>query len=230
MTSNLATIYIFPSALHPEDNKYWVNDIYKNNVLSCQIIFCETAKQTRRFLKSILPQIDLNNLEIIDLKNKHEEAAIKFKQALATFQNIGIFSDAGCPILADPGQILIDIAQQNKCTVVPMVGPSSIYLSLMGSGFSGQQFHFHGYLPIQSHLRIHYLKKLQTQCTHIFIETPYRNEALFSDIIKNLPPQRLLCLGIEIHSLNQRIITRSIDKWQASKIDLKNKQVIFLIA
>ena len=149
-------------------------------------------------------------------------------------KNIAVLSEAGCPGIADPGQILVQAAQQLNVTVKPLVGPNSILLALMASGMNGQQFQFVGYLPIDAQPRSFKLKELEEEsakkkCTQIFIETPYRNNQLLETILKTCKPSTQLCIACELTSKNELIKTKSIAEWKNEKIDLHKKPVIFCL-
>src|SRR5204863_7227956 len=131
-----------------------------------------------------------DNYEWHNMKDSNDEVASVFKQKIKEEKNIGIISEAGCPGVADPGQFLVSIAQQMNVIVKPLVGPNSILLALMASGMNGQQFQFHGYLPIDNQQRSKAIKELEAEsakkkCTQVFIETPYRNNQLTEALLKN---------------------------------------------
>ena len=147
---------------------------------------------------------------------------------------MGVISEAGCPAVADPGADVVAIAQRKGLTVVPLVGPSSIILSVMASGFNGQSFAFNGYLPIDSAERIKRLKQLEQriyteQQTQLFIETPYRNQKLLTDILQNCRPQTRLCIAANITCPDQYIRTRTIKEWQGHTPELSKIPCIFLL-
>lgn len=147
---------------------------------------------------------------------------------------MGILSEAGCPAIADPGADLVAAAQRRGFRVVPLVGPSSILLSLMGSGFNGQSFAFQGYLPIDSDRRSRKLREMQQRIirerqTQIFIETPYRNNKLIAELTRELPGDMLLCVASDITGPGERIITRSLRQWEKSTLDYDKIPAIFLL-
>ena len=168
------------------------------------------------------------------MKEVTEEVASAFKQKIKEEKNIGIISEAGCPGIADPGQILIKEAQKLNVEIKPLVGPSSILLALMASGFNGQQFSFHGYLPIDNLERIKKIRQLedesvQKKCTQIFIETPYRNNKMLETILNHCRATTQLCVAAELTSVNEFIRSKSIAEWKNEPIDLHKKPVIFLL-
>ncbi len=148
--------------------------------------------------------------------------------------DVAVISEAGCPGIADPGADVVKIAHQKNIKVVPLVGPSSVVLALMASGFNGQNFAFKGYLPVKPNERTRELAKLekrvQTQKqTQIFIETPYRNNPLIADILKTCSPSTLLCIAANITGENEFIATKSIQQWKKEVPDLHKIPVIFLL-
>lgn len=147
---------------------------------------------------------------------------------------MGIVSEAGCPAVADPGALVVELAQQKNIQVVPLVGPSSILLALMASGFNGQSFSFEGYLPIDNEKRIKRLKLLENRIytenqTQIFIETPYRNNKIVQDFIAHCRPSTKLCIASEITTDNEFIKTKPIGRWKNTCPDLSKKPTIFLL-
>jgi 16S rRNA (cytidine1402-2'-O)-methyltransferase len=153
---------------------------------------------------------------------------------LAEGQSMGVISEAGCPAVADPGADVVAIAQRRGLKVVPLVGPSSIILSVMGSGFNGQSFAFHGYLPIEPAERAKRIKQLEQRVyaedqTQLFIETPYRNMKMMEDILKNCRPQTRLCVAANITCPDAFIRTRTVKEWQGKLPNLDKIPCIFLI-
>lgn len=157
-----------------------------------------------------------------------------FKQQLKENKNIGIISEAGCPGVADPGQVLAEAAHAAGATVKPLVGPSSILLALMASGLNGQQFQFVGYLPIDTTQRIKAIRDLEAEsakknCTQLFIETPYRNNQLLETIIKTGRPTTLLCVAADITAETEYIHTKSLADWKKQLPDLHKRPTIFCL-
>ncbi len=208
----------------------YIIDAIKN----CKVIFAENERTARRFLKSICKQIVIDDYEWHTIHKAETEQLAVFTQKIKEEKNIAIISEAGCPGIADPGQILVYAAQQMNVTVKPLAGPSSILLALMASGMNGQQFQFAGYLPIDAQQRITKLKELEEEsarkkCTQIFIETPYRNNQLLEVILKICKPSTQLCIASELTSKKEFIKTKSITGWKGEQIDLHKKPVIFLL-
>ena len=203
-------------------------------VKDCAVIFAENERTARRFLKSICKEIVIDDYEWFTIHKAEEELISTFKQKLTANKNIAIISEAGCPGIADPGQVLIAAAQQMNAVIKPLVGPSSILLALMASGMNGQLFEFMGYLPIDNNERIKSIKELETasaknNSTKIFIETPYRNNQLIETILKTCKPSTKFCIAAELTSANEFIKTRTIADWRKEKTDFHKKPVIFLL-
>ena len=239
MTSK-SIVYLIPSFLS-EDSIDTIPVYIIDAVKDCKVIFAENERTARRFLKSMckacLPreqEIVIDDYEWFTIHKAEAEQIAVFKQKIKEEKNIAIISEAGCPGIADPGQILVHAAQQMNVTVKPLVGPSSVLLALMASGMNGQQFQFVGYLSIDAQPRANKLKELEEEsarkkCTQIFIETPYRNNQLLEAILKTCRPSTQLCIAVELTSKNEFIKTKSIADWRNEKIDLHKKPVIFLI-
>jgi 16S rRNA (cytidine1402-2'-O)-methyltransferase len=225
-------IYLIPSFLS-DDSFETIPAYIITAIKDCKVIFAENERTARRFLKSICKQIVIDDYEWFTIHKTETEQLATFKQKIIEEKNIAIISEAGCPGIADPGQILVKAAQQLDVVVKPLVGPNSILLALMGSGMNGQQFQFVGYLPIDTQPRVLKIKELEEEsgkkkCTQIFIETPYRNNQLLEILLKTCKPSTQLCIACELTSKNEYIKTRSIEYWKKENIDLHKKPVIFL--
>lgn len=207
----------------------------KEIILSIKYFIVENVRTARRFLKQTDPAIEIDELTFYTL-NKHttKEELSGFLNPIQEGFSIGIISEAGCPAIADPGSDIVAIAQQKNIKVVPLVGPSSILLALMASGFNGQNFAFAGYLPIDSDERIRTLKQLEHRIytenqTQLFIETPYRNEKLLADILKTCKPSTKLCIAADITLESEYIRTKSITEWKKSLPELSKRPCIFAL-
>ncbi len=228
-----STVYLVPCVLDEAATQtipLYIIDAVKN----CSVIFAENERTARRFLKSICREIVIDDYEWFTIHKAEEELITTFKQKIKEEKNIAIISEAGCPGIADPGQILIAAAQQTDATIKPLVGPSSILLALMASGMNGQQFEFVGYLPIDNTEKIKRIKEIETSSeknnsTKIFIETPYRNNQLIETILKTCKPSTKFCIASELTSANEYIKTKTIAEWQKEKTDFHKKPVIFLL-
>ncbi|NDW18028.1 SAM-dependent methyltransferase [Dysgonomonas sp. 216] len=204
-------------------------------ILQIKYFIVENIRSARRFLKKTDQSINIDELTFFEL-NKHTKSTDidNYLQPMAKGFNVGVISEAGCPAIADPGADIVAIAQQKNYKVVPLVGPSSILMSLMASGFNGQSFAFHGYLPIDANERIKTIKNLEQRIysenqTQIFIETPYRNDKLVDDIINNCRPSTKLCIAMDITCDDEFIKTLPVKNWIKQKPDMNKKPCIFLI-
>ncbi len=229
----MSTIYLIPCTL-AEDATATIPLYILDAVNQCSVIFAENERSARRFLKSMDKNIVIDNFEWYAIHKAEEEQLKQFAQKIKEGKNIAIISEAGCPGIADPGQVLIAAAQQLNCIVKPLVGPSSILLALMASGMNGQQFEFLGYLPIDNLERSKKLKEIEASSqknnsTKIFIETPYRNNQLVEAIFKTCAPGTKLCIGVNITAPNESIRTYSIADWKNKKPELHKQPAIFLI-
>jgi len=203
-------------------------------VKSCQVIFAENERTARRFLKSMSKEIVIDDFEWHTIHKAEQEEINNFRQKIMEEKNIAIISEAGCPGVADPGQILINEAQKMNVAVRPLVGTNSILLALMASGLNGQHFCFEGYLPIDNLERNKKIKQLEedslkNNSTKIFIETPYRNNKLLETVLQNCKLSTRLCIAAELTSPNEWIKTKAIADWKKESIDLHKKPVIFLL-
>ena len=229
----MSIVYLVPSVL--DDLAVQTIPTYLiDAVKDCQVIFAENERTTRRFLKSICKDIVIDDYEWFTIHKAEEEQKNSFRQKIKEGKNIAIISEAGCPGIADPGQILIELAQQLDIAVKPLVGPSSILLALMASGMNGQQFEFVGYLPIDNIERIKAVKEMELtsakkNSTQIFIETPYRNNQLVETLLKVCKPTTKICIAAELTGINEFIKTKTAADWQKEKIDFHKKPVIFLL-
>ena len=231
----MPTLYLIPTSLGecsfdkilPTQNTQIVTDL-KHFVV-------EDVRTARRFLKKANPAIEINDLTFYVL-NQHTtpEELSSFLSPMFAGHDLGVLSEAGCPAIADPGADVVAMAQKNNFTVVPLVGPSSILLSLMASGFNGQSFAFVGYLPIQPADRAKMLRKLENRAytedqSQIFIETPYRNMKMLEEILQVCQPNTRLCIAVDITLETEFIKTKTVKEWKTKLPDLSKRPCIFLI-
>lgn len=195
----------------------------------------ENIRSARRFLKKCDRDIDIDSLRftVLDEHTRPEDVPAMLLP-LEAGQPIGVISEAGCPAVADPGADLVAAAQRKGLKVVPLVGPSSILLALMASGFNGQSFAFNGYLPIHQPQRAAKLKEMERRIvrerqTQIFIETPYRNNRLIAELASSLPGDRLLCVASDLTGEKERTITLPLSKWRRQQLDFDKIPAIFLL-
>lgn len=206
-------------------------------LLGIKHFIVEDVRSARRFLKRVDKDINIDELTFYPL-NKHTSPKdiASYLEPLQKGMPMGVISEAGCPAVADPGADVVAIAQRKRLKVVPLVGPSSIILSVMGSGFNGQSFAFNGYLPIEPGERTKKIKQLETRAyvesqTQLFIETPYRNHKMIEELLHTCRPQTRLCIAAGITCENEYIRTLSIQDWKKEKNipDLSKTPSIFLI-
>lgn len=195
----------------------------------------ENVRSARRFIKACDRDIDVNLCSFAEL-NRHTDPkeVASMLEPMAEGNDMGVISEAGCPAIADPGADVVAIAQRKGYEVVPLVGPSSIIMSLMGSGFNGQSFAFNGYLPIEPSARSAKLKEMERRIrkehqTQIFIETPYRNNKLIAALASSLPSDIKLCVASDITGPRQSILTLPISAWKSRKYDYDKVPTIFLL-
>ncbi|MEO5999025.1 MAG: SAM-dependent methyltransferase [Chitinophagaceae bacterium] len=203
-------------------------------VKSCQVFFVENERSARRYLKQLWKEMVIDNYEWHPIHKAEDGLRDTFRKLLQRGMTIGIISEAGCPGVADPGQLLVAVAHSMGAVVKPLVGPSSILLALMASGMNGQQFRFDGYLPIDNAERMKALKEmeedsLRTKTTHIFIETPYRNNQILETILKTCLPATRLCVAVDITSSQEAILTKTINDWKKNIPDINKRPAIFLL-
>lgn len=226
-------VYLIPSFL--SENAFETIPGYVIKALKdCSVIFAENERTSRRFLKAMDHGMVIDDFEWHTIHKAEEEQINIFKEKVKEGKNIAIISEAGCPGIADPGQILVSEAQKLNVKIKPLVGPSSVLLALMASGLNGQHFCFLGYLPIDNHERIKKIKQieeksLKRKCTQIFIETPYRNNKMLETLLQHCHSSTRLCIAAELTSASEYIATKSITDWKKEKIDLHKKPVIFLL-
>jgi 16S rRNA (cytidine1402-2'-O)-methyltransferase len=229
------TLYLIPSVIAEDTaNSVIPEDVIKY-ISELDEFIVENERTARRFLKSIMYARSLDSI-VLHTLNKHTDSSEihSFIHALLNGKNIGLLSEAGCPCIADPGSEVVRLAHHHGIHVKPMVGPSSILLALITSGFNGQNFAFNGYLPIKKNERFKKIKELETKAyredqTQIFMETPFRNMQLLQDIFNNCKPSTLLCIAAEITGSNEFIKTKSIADWKKNIPQLNKRTAVFLL-
>ena len=229
----LGKVYLLPMLLHEEGFDSMPTDVL-TWIQQCDAFFVENEKTARRYFKKLWKEMVIDDYTWHAIHKVENEQIHAFTQLIKQGKNIGILSEAGCAGIADPGQILVAAAQELGAIVKPYTGPSSLLLALMGSGMNGQNFHFHGYLPIDALERKKKIQTLETEIkqtgvTQLFIETPYRNNQLFEAIIQNCHPGTKLCVAMELTGPNEWIKTQSVANWKNSKPELHKKLVVFLL-
>jgi 16S rRNA (cytidine1402-2'-O)-methyltransferase len=228
-------LYLIPTVLAEDTAAATLSAQVVSAILETDHYFVEEARTARRFISSLKTGKQIADLHfyILDKDTTHSHVKSYFKDIPAA-ANIGIISEAGCPGIADPGALAVELSHQAGRTVKPLVGPSSILLALMASGFNGQSFTFHGYLPIDGPQRIRSLQQMEQEAvkhgrTQIFMETPYRNNQLMKDMLEMCNPATRLCIAANITAANEFIKTMKIRDWKSAIPDLHKQPAIFLI-
>ena len=231
-----AALYLIPVQLSDVELNKVLPQANIHIVKEIKHFIVENVRSARRFLKKCDRTIDIDSLTFVELNRhtKQEQIPEMLNPLLMGGEPIGVISEAGCPAIADPGADVVAIAQSHGLKVIPLVGPSSILMGLMGSGFNGQSFAFLGYLPIDSTQRAKKIKEMEQRImresqTQIFIETPYRNNALMADICKTMPPHIKLCIATDITGERESIVTKGVKAWLKKLPDLNKVPTIFLL-
>ena len=230
----VGTIYLIPVPLAEEELKT-IPEYAKQKAIEIKHYFVENIRTARRYLKQIDRAVVIDEIVFSEM-NQHEHADLNLLEKwLKAGKDIGVMSEAGCPAVADPGSIIVAKAQELNAKIVPFVGPNSILLALMASGFNGQGFRFVGYLPVKNLDKKSAIIDLEMQSskgneTQIFIETPYRNNQLLEDLIKFCKPSTKICIAVNItDNTNESIQTKTIAQWKMKLPDLHKKPAIFLL-
>ena len=235
MNSMTGKLYLIPTTLGENEPLEVLPISIKRVIEEIDFYIVENEKTARRFIKKINSKKSQPSLQI-QLLNKFTEPSSlsSFLDPCLSGHNVGVISEAGCPGIADPGAEVVRIAHEKNIQVVPMVGPSSILLAMMASGFNGQSFAFNGYLPIDSGERRKMVKKFEKTSkdlnqSQIFIETPYRNNKLLEELLKILSPTTKLCIAADITLQTEYIKTLTVAQWSKEKVELHKRPAIFII-
>lgn len=229
------TLYLIPSLLGECDSEPVISLGVKKIISSLEFFIVENEKSARYFLKNVNPDIFQQNLKIFVLdKHNDQPDYSSFLKPAREGKNTGLLSEAGCPAVADPGAAVVELAHKLKIKVVPLVGPSAILLALMASGLNGQQFCFHGYLPVEKEQRKAKIKQLEKESqqkkqTQIFIETPYRNMQMVQELMNTCEPGTLLCIATDITLPSEMIMTCNISEWKKSIPEINRRPSVFLL-
>lgn len=226
-------LHLIPNLLSPDQTQAipsYIADI----VSSLKVFYVEEIKSARRFLKKMNKDIVIDHLTFFML-NEHENTSLaEATKFLNQGISIGYISEAGCPAVADPGQELVALAHQLGAEVKPHVGPNSILLALMASGFNGQQFRFLGYLPNKQPMLTQKIKEIEAEsqsnnCTQIFIETPYRNHQLMEELMKHCNPNTKLCVAANLTANDEKIWTKTIREWKQTEMAIHKIPAVFVL-
>lgn len=229
-------LFLLPAYLSEKTPLAHFAPIIKEYILKTDFFFVENEKTARKVIKFFAPEKKQADLKLFLLDKYTETAELKEAQdRMLDGQDFALLSEAGLPCIADPGNLIVKWCHEKNIQVVPVSGPSSIILALISSGFNGQEFTFHGYLPIDKSERKRKILQLENEVqktgyTQIFMETPYRNNALFQDLCSSLSLQTKLCIAANINDPEYEFIKmRNIKNWQKQKAELHKIPAIFLI-
>jgi len=235
-TSNQGELFLIPVSIEQEFNNDFLLEEDKKKLKKVKNFIVENPKTARKALKKLNLNQSLQELNIVEHSKKSSLVSIEdYLKPVFAGENLGLLSDSGTPCIADPGALIVSKAHELNIKVTPLVGPSSIILSLMASGFNGQNFCFHGYVPIEENEKADFFKEIQKnikakQETQIFIETPYRNNKLLTDILKIDNASIKLCVATNLTNTDQVIVSKSLKEWRQNKLpDLSKKLCVFLI-
>lgn len=234
--SKKGTLYLIPNTLGKTPENNTIPDYVLNVIRQLDVFVVENVKTAARYLRWVGGTVPEYEIEFLLLnKNTPAREMASFLEPLKNGNNAGLLSEAGCPAVADPGSEFIKMAHAQNIRVSPLVGPSSILLALMGSGFNGQQFTFHGYLPIDQNKRQGTIQKLEQEsksngATQIFMEAPHRNDNIKKDVIRYCQPTTRFCTATNLTLPDERIISKKISEWRkdAGK-SIHKEPTIFLI-
>ena len=232
----ISTLFLIPSSLDQDAIYDFMIEEQRSKIRDIKYFIVENEKSARKTIKKLKLSTPIQELSILPhSKDTPVETLLSYIKPLLDGKNIGLLSDAGVPCIADPGSNIVKLAHQNNINVIPLVGPSSIILSLMASGFNGQNFRFHGYVPIKKEEKKKKLELMQKDIlthyeTQIFIETPYRNNQLLDSLINTLEHKINLCIAINLTTDEEVIISKNIGEWRKNDIpDLSKKLCIYLL-
>lgn len=235
MIMNSPSLYLIPVTLGDTAINRVLPTYNTEIITDLRFFIVENVRSARRFMKKCNPAINIDGLTFFELnENSDRKNLERMLTPMMEGNSMGIISDAGCPAVADPGADVVAIAQRLEYKVIPLVGPSSILMAVMASGFNGQSFAFNGYLPIDGNERVKKLKHLESRAynedqTQLFIETPYRNNKMAEDILQHCRPSTRLCIAMNISCEDEFIVSKSVKAWKNNLPDLHKKPCIFLI-
>jgi 16S rRNA (cytidine1402-2'-O)-methyltransferase len=235
-TSKQGELFLIPISIEQEFRNDFLLEEDKKKLKKIKNFIVENPKTARKALKKLNLDQNLQELNIIEHSKKFSLKSIgDYLEPIFAGESLGLLSDSGTPCIADPGALIVSKAHELKIKVTPLVGPSSIILSLMASGFNGQNFRFHGYVPIEENKKTDFFKEIQKNIkakeeTQIFIETPYRNNKLLTDIMKINNESINLCIATNLTDTDQVIVSKSLKEWRQNKRpDLSKKLCVFLL-
>ena len=228
-------LYLIPSLIGSSDIDNYLPDSIINHIRRINIFIVENVRSARRFIKKVDKQKEIDACTFYAYgKHDNVNLEIDFLPHILKGEDVGIISEAGLPCVADPGSVIVEYAHDLQIKVVPLVGPSSIFLALMASGLNGQSFVFHGYLPINQKEREIRIRQMQNDSrewnqTQIFMETPYRNNQLFESILRCTNKDTRLCIATDITLSSEQIKTLSVEQWKHTEVNIHKKPTMFLL-
>lgn len=232
-SNTMGTLFLIPTPLGNQSPIEILPFYIRKIMEEINYFIVENEKEARRFIKKIAPNKNLESIELFPLNKFTAQIEIEeYLEPCKMGNSMGLFSDAGCPGIADPGAAIVRLAHRYNIRVKPMVGPSSILLAMMASGMNGQQFAFNGYLPVDKTARKKKIKHfentaLKTDQAQLFIETPYRSNQLFEDLLKNLRPDTRLCVACDLTLETEWIYTQPVSAWKKNKPELDRRPTVF---
>ena len=235
MDNNLGSLYLIPTTLGDNEPLEVLPFSVKKVIEELSIFIVENEKSARRYIKRITPNKSQQSLKILKLDKYANELEVRsYLDVCLMGQSVGLISEAGVPAIADPGAEIVKMAHEKNIRVIPLVGPSSIILAMMASGFNGQNFAFNGYLPIETGERKKAIKKLERLSkeqnqSQIFIETPYRNDKMLADIKSTLTPSAKLSIACDLTLSTEYIKTLEVHQWKKEQPELHKRPAIFII-
>lgn len=237
MNQKLGTLYLIPTLLGATKAEQVIPQGTLEIVRNIRFFVVENVRTARRMLSKMNMPCPIDELTFVEL-DKHDKSnnpdLMTYLGEALNGNDIGLMSEAGTPCVADPGALIVELAHQAGIKVVPLTGPNAMILALMASGFNGQSFSFHGYLPIKSPERVTALRNLERRSaanneTQMFIETPFRNNAMIEEIIKTCHNNTMLCVACNITTAEEEIVSKPISEWKKIKKDWNKKPAVFLI-
>jgi len=227
-------LFLIPTILADDTQVEVIPASVKNSIQNLTYFLCENIRTARRFVSSLKVHHSIESVqfELLDKDTAFEQLS-QLMSPLFEGQSVGVLSESGCPGIADPGALAAAFAHQHDIQVVPLVGPSSILLALMASGLNGQCFAFHGYLPVEANDAMRAIKTLEFESkekkqTQIFIETPYRNNAVLSHFLKSLKSNTQLCVAANLTSASEMIVCKPVNQWKKNPVILEKAPAVFL--